>query len=362
MHPFLNSTRSRIISSLIGLLICLGFGWLLRRLLMLSVLEAVLISVPVMSVAFIICLSAWSLCQTTQPEWKNLPNILVLHGTSLAISQAIWLGLTQGYCNALEKLNLTQPHNWNSLASRILPLQLTMGIFLYVLAVLIFYLIIALKKVKDANRVALERYYQSVQAELKSIKTTIHPHFLFNVLTSLEALIKNDTAMASRVCAQLSDFLRYSLKHGNLEQVTIREELDHIKNYLGIEKIRFGDRLKLVYEVDTNILDEPIIPLLLLPLVENAIKHGIQQILEGGTITVRIKKDPLFFHIQVTNPYECPLKKPRGERIGLQTLQQRIRSSYGDRSLLQTKKQDSLFSVDLFLPPLASQATGLNQY
>lgn len=340
-----------------GITICLGLTLLLMNLLRLSSMEALLFVVPVIGIDLIICLMAWPLCQATQLEWQNLPDILVRHGISLTISLVIWLPSTQAYCLLLRKLNLTQTNTWDTLFDRVWFIQLTMGLFMYILMTLIYYLIIAQEKVKDAERMALEQYYHSVQAELKSIRSTVHPHFLFNVLTTLEALIKADAVTASRVCLQLSDFLRHSLKHGNRDQVTIKDELEHIKNYLGIEKVRFGDRLELIYDVDSEILDEPVIPLILLPLVENAVKHGIQQLLEGGAITVRIKRESMFFHIQVLNPFEKPNKKPEGEGMGLQNLQQRIRSSYGDRSLLKAKKQGSLFSVDLFLQQLVVSPT-----
>ncbi|GAG16392.1 unnamed protein product, partial [marine sediment metagenome] len=187
-------------------------------------------------------------------------------------------------------------------------------------------------------------------AELNSLKATIHPHFLFNSLTALSTLTKTSPELAHKVCIQLSDFLRYSLVYSRKEWASVEDELEHIKSYLGIEKIRLGKRLTLDFNINEQAMAEQLPPFSLLPLVENAIKHGFQQTTESGTLTLQIEKYPNSLRILVKNPLDKTSRTQTSPGYGLKALKQRLTNAYGDNTKLIISQKEDDFIVKLQIP------------
>jgi len=142
----------------------------------------------------------------------------------------------------------------------------------------------------------------ALKSELSAIKAQLNPHFLYNVFNTISASVPAENERTRRMIAELSDLFRYQLKASQVEKVPLQEELEFIHNYLELEKERFEERLNIQFDVDKEIMNEMIPPMLLQPLVENSIKHGLSSLIEGGTITVRIKRkeEKLFFEISDT--------------------------------------------------------------
>jgi LytS/YehU family sensor histidine kinase len=132
--------------------------------------------------------------------------------------------------------------------------------------------------------------------------------------------------------------------------VTVQDELDHITNYLAIEEVRLGERLKLALHAEPTVLRCSILPLTLLPLVENAVKHGIDQCLEGGTLSISIRPDSGFLWVEVKNPIEKPVRPVRGDGLGLETLKKRIEVYYGPAGRVTVDRGEETFNVKLRLP------------
>jgi sensor histidine kinase YesM len=124
------------------------------------------------------------------------------------------------------------------------------------------------------------------ELELKTIKAHINPHFIFNALNSIRALIDENPVRARTAITELSNILRSSMQAEKLETVTFEKELNIVKDYLALEHIRFEDRLQVEYDIDEDTLDQPIPPMMLQTLVENAIKHGISRQVDGGTVRI----------------------------------------------------------------------------
>lgn len=124
------------------------------------------------------------------------------------------------------------------------------------------------------------------ELELKTIKAHINPHFIFNALNSIRALIDENPARARTAITELSNILRSSMQAEKLETVTFEKELNIVKDYLALEHIRFEDRLQVEYDIDEDTLDQPIPPMMLQTLVENAIKHGISRQVDGGKVRI----------------------------------------------------------------------------
>jgi LytS/YehU family sensor histidine kinase len=213
-----------------------------------------------------------------------------------------------------------------------------------------YYLAQANEQIGVKEQEILKQRIFTGEAELKALKSTIHPHFLFNGLNMIGPLIRQAPERAQTFVTQLSDFLLYSLRYGKKEQVTVQDELDHITNYLAVEKERLGERLTVDLTVDGEVLDRPLLPLTLLPLVENAVKHGIQQCLEGGILSIAIGRAGRGLQVTIKNPYETPAHRPTGEGLGLDTLRKRIRVYYGTEAVLTVHKDDTVFQVTLRIP------------
>lgn len=130
----------------------------------------------------------------------------------------------------------------------------------------------------------------ALKSELSAIKAQLNPHFLYNVFNTINASVPPEQEKTRRLIAQLADLFRYQLQASRTDLVTLEQELDFVKKYLDLEKERFGDRLTIAIEVDANVLHEKVPPMLLQPLVENSVKHGLATLIEGGTITISIKK------------------------------------------------------------------------
>ncbi len=142
----------------------------------------------------------------------------------------------------------------------------------------------------------------ALKSELSALKAQLNPHFLYNVFNAISATVPAENEKTRQLIAELSDLFRYQLKASQVEKVTLREELSFVKKYLELEKERFQERLKIDIDVDEQILDELVPPMLLQPLVENSVKHGLSSLIQGGMISIVIKRkaDKLAFEITDT--------------------------------------------------------------
>lgn len=349
MYPFLKGPKQLLIVGLLWSPLCFWLIFLLNSTIEVTLWEAAVWAVPPMIVNLFICLSTWFLCRITTGRQWHLFKIVLLHSTAAAILVGLWLLLIAVYNLALKViLNRTL---WRDLYPEALPVFLAVGLSLYFISILGHYLILAVEKQRRAEKEVLKQQLLASKAELKAVKATIHPHFLFNSLNLLGPLLDRSTERAQTVISQLSEFLLYSLRYGRQELVMLRDEVEHIKNYLGIESIRLGERLKLQMEIDDAALEIPMQPLTLLPLVENSIKHGINQCLQGGSLTISITRKHRWTRIEISNPYETPDKPVQGEGLGLKTIEQRMTSYYRGRARLTKRKTRDTFIVVLDIPP-----------
>ncbi len=176
--------------------------------------------------------------------------------------------------------------------------------------------------------------------ELKTIKSHINPHFIFNALNSIRALIDEDPTRARQAVTGLSNILRSSMQSDQLEIIALKKELDIVKDYLALELIRFEDRLKVVYKIDEETLDHPIPPMMLQTLVENAIKHGIGKQVEGGQITITSNEDVGVYTLRVINSGKLEMQDGHGG-FGLQSTSNQLSLIFGDKALFSITQMDA---------------------
>jgi LytS/YehU family sensor histidine kinase len=172
------------------------------------------------------------------------------------------------------------------------------------------------------------------QAELQALKMQLHPHFLFNTLHSISALQLKDIAAANRMIARLGDFLRLTLDNAGAQEVPLQKELEFLRCYLEIERIRFQDRLTVSMEVEPQTLDARVPNLILQPIVENAIKHGISPRAAPGRIDIRVKRENGLLRVQVEDNGRGIGGDGRGaniikEGLGLSNTRARLDQLYG---------------------------------
>lgn len=225
------------------------------------------------------------------------------------------------------------------------------GFLFYTLIVLIYYLYTYIVRLNEkvSNEIKLNQLIKD--GELNLLKSQINPHFLFNSLNSVNSMIIRNPGQAQKMLAALSDYLRYAVLSNDRIYATLHEEIENNERYLSIEKLRFGD--KLVYEpiIDPSCLRVTIPSMLLQPLFENAIKHGVYESLETVSIQVTIFRTKDILYIKIMNNYdvENPSKK-RGLGTGLQNIRERLRLLYGSSASFQTKTDEGKFIALLTIP------------
>jgi two-component system LytT family sensor kinase len=350
MHPYLRSAKQFLMVGLLWSPLCFWMVFLLGRTVEVTWWEAAIWALPPMGLELLIILSTWYLCRMTSQNNWYMVKIIWTHISAALILNGLWLFLIMLYSSALDLIFKTE--TWKARYGEALPVFFAVGLSLYFIGILAHYLVLAVEKNRKIEEQVLKQSLLTSQAELKALKATVHPHFLFNSLNLLGPLMRTSKEKAQTVVSQLSDFLLYSLRYGKRELVTVQDELDHINNYLGIESVRLGERLHLQFDIDETVLDANILPLTLLPLVENAVKHGIGQCIEGGTISITIKNIPEkdSINITITNPFDEPSRPMKGEGMGLKTLKQRIDTFHAGHGRLQSWKDGHTFTVELEFP------------
>jgi two-component system LytT family sensor kinase len=178
------------------------------------------------------------------------------------------------------------------------------------------------------------------QAQVQAIKMQVQPHFLFNTLHAINVLIRQDPATATRMVTQLGDLLRHTLSRATVTEVPLRSELEILTLYFDIERVRFRDRLSIAFDTPPETLDALVPDLVLQPLAENAIKHGISQAMEAGTITVRSRKSGDRLVLEIHDTGAGPPIAGSSERIGLTTVRARLERLYGAAHSLTIERGD----------------------
>jgi len=187
-------------------------------------------------------------------------------------------------------------------------------------------------------------------ARLEALKMQLQPHFLFNTLNSITSLIDLDPKKAQKMLAQLGFLMREMLEHDKKHFITLENELAYIKTYLEIEHIRFQDRLSLSYDVDSNLLQERVPALLLQPLIENAIKHGIAPNSQGGEIYLSIHQKESSLDIQVANDYPAVKGSRNGYGIGTKNVARRLQQLYGSAHIFEHGARNGKYVSTINLP------------
>jgi signal transduction histidine kinase len=348
MHPIL--AERRVLAAYLAI-------WLAPASLLASVLaggrleEAVPASALAYPLAFVyafICLSAWHVCQRAPLRSTRVLSVVANAAGAAIVSSGLWTLLARGFSAAIEGTALGS--GAGALVARQTPLLFGAGVLVYLLAAAVAYAMTAAGEARAAERRALELQVLAREAELKALRAQVDPHFLFNSLNSISGLIGSDPAGARRMSVLLGDFLRTSMRLGAQDRVTLAEEVALALRFLDIERVRFGDRLSVESTVDESVAACAVPPLLLQPLVENAVRHGIGGLVEGGTIRLDARRAGALLRIVIENPRD-PDSRPRpGTGVGLDNVRKRLLTHYGAEGTLRVASLAGSFRVELTLP------------
>ncbi|ASU33213.1 sensor histidine kinase [Mucilaginibacter xinganensis] len=206
---------------------------------------------------------------------------------------------------------------------------------------------------KDNEKRKAEAEQLARDAELYNLRQQLQPHFLFNSLNSINALIGFKPDEARRMIHQLSDFLRGTLKKDDQQQVPLTEELAHLNLYLDIEKVRFGHRLQTEISCDERSGQAVLPSMLLQPLVENAIKFGLYDTIGDVVVSIRAEMEGNYLIIMVQNPYDPQTSRPKkGTGFGLRGVQRRLYLLFARNDLMETHANDNIFTTIIKVPQL----------
>ncbi|MEM6379839.1 MAG: histidine kinase, partial [Bacteroidota bacterium] len=191
---------------------------------------------------------------------------------------------------------------------------------------------------------------QTMQSELRFLKSQINPHFLFNTLNNLYALTLKKSDKAPEIVIKLSEMMRYMLYECNEKRVPLQKEVNYLKNYLDLERLRQHDRIAIHFEVDGFIGDQHIAPLLFIPFLENSFKHGLNTQLTEGFVDIKLLVDEQTVDFYIENSKGQTIKRPDGRPsggIGLVNVRRRLNLLYPDNYQLRVSNNPNTFAVHL---------------
>ena len=310
--------------------------------------EAAILLVPMAMLYAASCLSTWYVCRATPLRSSGIVRVSATHLLEAFLLSFLWVQIGRLYARGLSTSALFQGLDvrYNAHSA----ILLVSGVLLYLINVGFFYVLIALEASRDAEARVLETSILARDAELKALKAQVNPHFLFNSLNSISALTSVDPERAREMCILLAEFLRMTLGLGEKNIIALREELSLLHRFLAIEKVRFGARLQMSEDVAEECKAMLIPPLLLQPLVENAVTHGIATLPDGGSIRLVARSQNGRLSILVQNTFDAESTPGRRNGMGLDNVRRRLESRYAKDAQMRISADNGQFQVNLSLP------------
>jgi LytS/YehU family sensor histidine kinase len=305
----------------------------------LPIVQAWAVMAPTTLVMSFVCLSPFYMCRSL--PLRSAPRLkIAANHVGAAVVLAGGVMLVGRFAAAL--LAPTFPGIAEGFAAAA-PILAVMVLMIYEMSVALHYAALELETSRRAEILARE-------AQLKALKAQVNPHFLFNSLNSISALTSFDPAEAREMCIRLADFLRTSLRLGERSSIPFSEEMALIRMYLDVEQVRFGGRLRLVQHLDPACSQCDVPALIIQPLVENAVKHGIAMMSDGGEIVLSGERSRGELRFTISNPFDPEAPSTGRNGLGLRNIRERLESRYGAAARLEIRVEDRQYHVALTLP------------
>ena len=347
MHPIL-ARFERLAGYLglwcaIGILECVvltrqGLGWP----------EALIQTLPPLLIYAFVCLSAYYVCRAMPLATSGVPGVLTASALAASVAAVLWLILNEVWLGTLESMPELAPITGRFRGQ--VPFLFAVAVMLFLLVLSVHYVVLAFEAFRTAERQQLELQVLTRDAELRALRAQVDPHFLYNSLNSISALTGSDPAAARRMCLLLAEFLRTTLRVSMQQRITMAEELALADRFLSIEQVRFGDRLKVERTIDENAMECQVPPLVLQPLLENAVYHGVEPGTGASDVLVRITKRGERVLAQIENPYLEAEVQRAGNRMALENIRERLQLFFDAEARISIKAADGRYRVELELP------------
>jgi len=296
---------------------------------------------------FVIGIGLWYMVRYSDLNKRSIGELAFSHLTAATFVLLGWLGPSY----LLLKWIFSNDIAYIQFLDDSLTIRLVAGILIYLAIVVIYYLIINFRELREQQTRESELKGLLKESELNLLRSQIRPHFLFNSLNSISSLTITNPEKAQEMVINLSAFMRYSLDSANQTLSSMERELYHADLYMDIEKVRFGDRLDLEKNVDPATETREVPAMILQPLLENAVKYGVYEATEAITISLEVGLEKEMLKIRVVNPYEEASDQHKGTGTGLKNIEQRLLHLYGRNDLMKVVKSKEFFLVELKIPP-----------
>lgn len=314
----------------------------------LALSEALALLLPLALLYAFMCLASLYLCRSFPLQKTAFMNVAGVVVASSMLSAALWLAVGKGIALLLERLDFFSQLSTKYDAG--VPLLFGIGMLLFALSIVVHYLLLAFDSARAAERQALELQVIAREAELKALRSQIQPHFLFNSLNSISALTASDPVAARAMALKLAEFFRKTLNLGQQQFIPLGEELQLVEHFLAIEQTRFGHRLKYDRAIEEDCEQLQVPSLILQPLIENAINHGIAHLVEGGVISVSAKRNSSTLSLTIRNPTDEHSPRSKSTAVGLTIVRKRLETLYGNEARMSVEKKADFFQVEIVLP------------
>lgn len=352
MHPLFSSSRSFVAVLVFWLAICVCVALLLATIAKPHISSSVYASsftlvMPWYSVYLFFCFSNFYVSQRLTLDNQSVLIAVTGQLSATLVSVALWLGIGFFWSGEMAIFGLDEGRTFFSYT---LIVNGLLGGMLYITWIMVHlgYLTGVEREKNLAHRLQRELLINAI--EFNAIKAAVHPHFMYNSLNTLANLSLIAPEKIHSMCVQMADFLRYSVNYAKKSEVTLGDELSHIKNYLAVEQERFTDNLRVEFHLEDSALQQRVFPLLLFPLVENSIKHGIGSSTEKGFIRVCAQCREQKVVVTVTNSFDPTGIKAQSTGIGLTSLRKRMEAHYGSLATLTVAASDTVFTVEIVMP------------
>jgi len=345
-HPITGNRRSVLIYSIVWLIISAFHGFLFWYALDFSMPVVITDAILSNFLFGFLGLLAWYPTRYI-PFHRHSPFYSILaHVVAGLLVLAVWALITVGMLNAV----FSEQAAYVEFLNGSLAWRAGLGGLVYLVLVLIYYLVSNNQKLQERMQQEERLKVLVRDAELNLLKSQINPHFLFNSLNSISSLTMSNPDEARDMIIRLSDFLRYSLKHRENEFVPLKEELGRMKDYLAIEKIRFGEKLQYVFNISAECEEFPVPTMIFQPLFENAIRHSVYESIEPVTVHFDCIPDNGYMKTVIANDYDPGVPSRKGTGVGLQNVRQRIELAYQDKGSVHWQGKEGVYKVIILFP------------
>ncbi len=345
-HPVINNRRNLALYYMIWLFMAGIYGLFLYKFFGATLWQSISESFIYSAIFSVLGIGLWFTVRFSQMENTGMFNMVINHLAAVSVTLILWLFI--GFYSLSSLWFLFD--DYQEFFDRFLMWRVLMGMTWYLMIVLVYYVVFYYRNFQEHLLMQTSLQTGIKSAELEVLKSRINPHFLFNSLNSINALTLEAPEKAREMIVKLSDYLRNVISGSQEVMKTFEDEIQNVHRYLDIEKVRFGERLEVVSDISRKCEGKRVPGLIIQPLIENAIKHGVEE--NTGNVRIAIVADCFqgYLKVQIENDFNPGHKTPAGTGMGLQYIKKRMQLIYNREDLVTINSNSHVFQVTLNFP------------